>query len=41
MYNNGDQARIRKEGFSLLHMRPYLRSQGYEADGFELPLDKL
>lgn len=41
MYNNGDQARIRKEGFSLLDMRRYLRSQGYEADGFELPLDKL
>lgn len=41
MYNNGDQARIRKEGFSLLDMRRYLRSKGYEADGFELPLDKL
>lgn len=41
MYTNGDQARIRAEGFSLLDMQRYLRSHGYEADGFELPLDKL
>ncbi len=41
MYTYGDQARIRKEGFSLLDMRRYLQSQGYEADGFELPLEKL
>lgn len=41
MYTHGDQARIRKEGFSLLDMRRYLQSHGFEADGFELPLDKL
>ena len=41
MYANGDQARIRREGFSLLDIRRYLLSHGYEADGFELPLDKL
>ena len=41
MYAHGDQARIRKEGFSLLDMRRYLQSQGFEADGFELPLEKL
>ena len=41
MYANGDQARIRKEGFSLLDIRRYLQSRGFEADGFELPLDKL
>lgn len=41
MYRNGDQAKIRSEGFSLLDMRRYLRSQGYAADGFKLPLDKL
>lgn len=41
MFATGDQARIRKEGFSLLDMRRYLISQGYQADGFELPLDKL
>lgn len=41
MYASGDQARIRVEGFSLLDMQRYLRSLGYEADGFDLPLDKL
>lgn len=41
MYASGDQARIRHEGFSLLDMQRYLQSQGYQADGFELPLDKL
>jgi predicted double-glycine peptidase len=41
MYANGDQARIQREGFSLLDMRGYLLSHGYQADGFELPLDKL
>lgn len=41
MYDNGDQAKIRKEGFSLLDMRRYLGSKGFEADGFELPLEKL
>ena len=41
MYTVGDQAKIRKEGFSLLDMRRYLQSRGFEADGFELPLEKL
>ncbi|MBO9715845.1 MAG: C39 family peptidase [Pseudoxanthomonas sp.] len=41
MYRNGDQAKIRKEGFSLLDMRRYLDSKGFQADGFELPLEKL
>jgi predicted double-glycine peptidase len=41
MYTYGDQAKIRKEGFSMLDMRRYLQSRGFEADGFELPLDKL
>lgn len=41
MYAGGDQARIRREGFSLLDMRRYLQSRGFEADGFEVPLDKL
>ncbi len=40
-YLHGDQAKIRREGFSLLDMRRYLQSQGFDADGFELPLDKL
>lgn len=41
MYAVGDQARIRREGFSLLDMRTYLQSRGFKADGFMLPLDKL
>jgi predicted double-glycine peptidase len=41
MYRNGDQRKIRAEGFSLLDMRRYLESRGFVADGFELPLDKL
>ena len=41
MYAAGDQARIRKEGFSMLDMRRYLQSRGFAADGFQLPLDKL
>ena len=41
MYAHGDQAKIREEGFSLLDMRRYFESLGYQADGFELPLDKL
>jgi predicted double-glycine peptidase len=41
MYALGDQKRIKAEGFSLLDMQRYLSSQGYQADGFELPLDKL
>jgi hypothetical protein len=41
MYLGGDQARIRKEGFSLLDMQRYLASLGYRADGFRLPLQAL
>ena len=41
MYARGDQQKIQSEGFSLLDMKRYLREQGYQADGFELPLDKL
>lgn len=41
MFNAGDQEKIRKEGFSLLDMKNYLKNQGYEADGFELPLPSL
>ncbi|MFC3549516.1 C39 family peptidase [Lysobacter cavernae] len=41
MYTHGDQGKIRQEGFSLLDIRGYLESRGFEADGFELPLDKL
>ena len=41
MYLGGDQARIRKEGFSLLDMQRYLAANGFRADGFQLPLQKL
>jgi len=41
MFEYGDQERIRREGFSLLDMKRYLESQGYEADGFEASLDQL
>jgi predicted double-glycine peptidase len=41
MYTHGNQAKIRSEGFSLLDMQRYLQSVGFQADGFELPLDKL
>lgn len=41
MYATGDQEKIRHEGFSLLDMKRYLKTLGYEADGFKQPLDKL
>jgi predicted double-glycine peptidase len=41
MFLAGDQARIRREGFSLLDMQRLLASVGYHADGFQLPLQKL
>lgn len=41
MFERGDQAKIRKEGFSLLDMQRFLAAQGFRADGFRLPLQKL
>lgn len=41
MFLRGDQAKIRVEGFSLLDMKRYLEAHGFEADGFQEPLDKL
>lgn len=41
MYASGDREKIRHEGFSLLDMKRYLKSVGFEADGFVQPLDKL
>jgi predicted double-glycine peptidase len=41
MFVHGDQAKIRKEGFSLLDMQRFLASRGFRADGFRLPLQKL
>ena len=41
MYEQGDQARIRTQGFSLRDMQRYLAGLGFEADGFQVPLDLL
>jgi predicted double-glycine peptidase len=41
MYARGDQLKIRREGFSLFDMKRYLENHGFQADGFEAPLDKL
>jgi predicted double-glycine peptidase len=41
MYSVGDQEKIQREGFSLLDMKRYLAHIGFEADGFQQPLDKL
>ena len=41
MYAHGEQANIRREGFSLLDMKRYLAQHGFTADGYELPLSKL
>ena len=41
MWKTGDQAKIKKEGFSLLDIKRYLASIGYEADGYRLTLERL
>jgi predicted double-glycine peptidase len=41
MFVHGDQPKIRKEGFSLLDIKRFLSAQGFKADGFKLPLQKL
>lgn len=41
MFQRGDQAKIRQEGFSLLDIKQFLEKHGFQADGFEAPLDKL
>ena len=41
MYEHGDQAKVQKEGFSLLDMKLYLEAHGFQADGFEAPLEQL
>jgi len=34
MYAAGDQAKIQRVGFSMLDMKNYLKSQGFEANGY-------
>lgn len=41
MLEHGDREKIRKRGFSLLDMKKYLARQGYESNGFRVPLAKL
>jgi predicted double-glycine peptidase len=41
MFQRGDQQKIKRAGFSLLDMKRYLESRGYQADGFEVTLDRL
>lgn len=41
MYAVGDQDRIQKLGFSLLDMKKYLTSIGYQADGYRISLKEL
>lgn len=41
MYAHGDRARINREGFSLLDIKRFLQANGFEADGFRVPLERL
>ncbi|MDP1664641.1 MAG: C39 family peptidase [Methylobacter sp.] len=41
MYQNGDQQKIQKQGFSLLDIKLYLERRGYRSDGFKIKLDQL
>ena len=41
MFEHGNQAKIRREGFSLLDIKRYLESLGYQANGFETSIDRL
>lgn len=40
MFDLGDQAQIRKHGFSLGDMRRYLKDRGMRADGYRLSLER-
>ena len=39
MWDAGNQARIRKVGFSLFDIKRFVESRGFKADGFRLPLE--
>jgi predicted double-glycine peptidase len=41
MWKNGDQAAIRKVGFSMFDMKTFLNKLGYGADGYRLTVDEL
>ena len=41
MWDAGDEAKIRSQGFSLLDIKSFLEKRGYSADGYTTTLDKL
>ena len=41
MYAHGNRQKISREGFSLLDIKEYLGANGFDADGFQVPLAKL
>jgi predicted double-glycine peptidase len=41
MFDNGNQEKIQKEGFSFLDMKRFLEANDYHADGFRVSLDDL
>lgn len=41
MFREGDQERIRAQGFSMLDMKRFLDWKGLQSDGFRISLDKL
>ena len=41
MYAHGNRQKISREGFSLLDIKEYLEANGFDADGFQVPLAKL
>lgn len=41
MFRNGNRERIQRLGFSLLDIKRYLEHHGFQAGGYEAPLEKL
>ena len=41
MLKEGDEEKIRADGFSMLNMKKYLDVSGYDSAGYELTLDRL
>jgi uncharacterized protein len=41
MYARGEQAKILREGFSLLDIKVFLEAKGFKADGFEATLEQV
>lgn len=41
MFENGDQEKIKHQGFSLLDMKRYLSRRGYQSNGFKISLEQL